>query len=170
MLTVLGVAAAIIVTLFALYKLIDQVVQAEDRFEFTEIDQRLEALDTLARERALIVKELKEIELDYETGKLDDEDFERLERRFKRKWLKVDTRITELGGDVERLRDDIEEELDARIEGLIGHQDTRKRQAPERHICRACAAANPLEATRCVACDASLQSPRSTPLQPAEST
>ncbi|MDX1661619.1 MAG: hypothetical protein R3326_07495 [Gemmatimonadota bacterium] len=87
-----------LLTLLALWVLLGAIWVAVWPFfsgERETIDPRLLELRELETEKARLVDELHEIELDYETGKLSDEDFERQRARLKARAVEVMREIDE---------------------------------------------------------------------------
>ena len=153
--TILGVAVAIILMLFAIYRLIDRVFLSEERPALVGAQEALARIDALSARRALLLRELKDIEFDHETGKIDDADFRRLRKRYRSEWLKVDRELEALTGDQARYLAHVDDELDRRLESRsVGEQDRRRRR--DRVICRQCGAANPTHLTECAECEQAL--------------
>lgn len=71
-----------------------------------EVDRREIELGELEAEKARLIEDLHELELDRETGKLSDEDYRANRTRLKTRAVDVMRRIEELRGDVAVVEDD----------------------------------------------------------------
>ncbi len=154
MLTILGVAIALIVTLYTGYLVIDRVLLAQEQPDLLLEDDTVTQLDHLAQQRAMLMRELKDIELDRETSKIDDDLYQRLTRRYRNEWLRIDKKLDAVAGVTERYLDEVERELEERLQRELLSEERRPRT--DRVVCSACAAANAPSARTCDECGAPL--------------
>ena len=160
MLTILVVAIALIVTLYAGYLVIDRVLLAQEQPDLLLEDATVTQVDSLARQRALLMRELKDIELDRETSKIDDDDYQLMTRRYRNEWLRIDKKLDAVAGVTNRYLDEVERELEERLaRELLGEE---RRPRTDRVVCGECAAANSPTARACLECGASLDAPSHT--------
>lgn len=116
-------------------------------------DDALVTLDELARQKAMIQQEIKEIELDFEMGKIDADDFKRLKRRFERAWLDVDDRLQALLGETKEQRSVIDVEIQRRLQSSQ-QSEFSEATSPKRSLCPHCAAL--YSGTTCQTCGESI--------------
>jgi len=156
--TILLVAAALVLALYIAYRLVDRVFIREEQPVLAGAEEHLARLDTLAERRARIQRELKDIELDHDMGKLDDDDFRRLQRRYQRRWLEVDRELESIAGLDDETLANVDEELERRLAARsIGRRRTVRR---DRRVCPDCAEANPIDAATCRGCGHALDGER----------
>lgn len=155
--TILGLALAILLMIAVLYRMVDRVFLRDEPIELDLTQDELARIDALAERRALLVRELKDIEFDHETGKIDAQDYARLTRKYQRQWLEVDRELESLAGLDTALLDSVDAELERRLAGSEPTEAAPARaQRRDRRICTACGAASPREASRCFDCEAPL--------------
>jgi hypothetical protein len=133
------------VILFAGYQAIVPFLESRDRqLRFELLDRELEQIETLSARKGAILQTLKDIEFDYETGKISEDNYDRLRRRHERKALKVMRRLDELREGDDDLLDEIDGEVAERLEQLRDQQaadapDTATNAEPRRTLeCPAC--------------------------------
>jgi len=154
--TIIAVAVAILAMLFAVYRLVDRVLLIEDQPELVDTEETLSELDQLAHRRAMILAELKDIELDHELGKISDEDFSRLSKRYRSDWLAIDKQLDEVAGLEARYLADVEAELEERIDVEVLTGERRRRA--DRVVCGECGAANAVRLNHCRECGIPMKS------------
>ncbi len=123
-------------------------------------DEALVTLDELSRQKALIQQEIKEIELDFEMGKIDADDAKRLKRRFERLWLDVDDQLQTLIGHTKEQRSIIDVEIQRRLQSAQ-QSNSPLASSPKRSLCPHCAAL--YSGTTCDTCGESFVSSPSSP-------
>jgi hypothetical protein len=154
MMTIPALLLALIILAVIVFKLVDGVARAGDTHEALDVEAELAKLDELTRQRALLIHELKEAELDQEMGKISLEDHDRIKRRLQRDWLRIDDEIQAIGGSQEVYLKEVEATLKERLAMLEPEEGVRRR--PERILCAACSAANAPGASHCKSCQAPL--------------
>lgn len=159
MMTIPAMIVAMIILAIATFKLVNGILQAGEGHASLGVEEKLSQLDALARRHALLKREIKEAELDFEMGKIGVEDHARIERRLKREWLRVDSELRELGVVNQTHRDEIEAELSQRLGGIEDDDGSRRR--PNRQLCSACGAPNTLHLKTCSGCGRALSRPLS---------
>lgn len=106
-------------TLFAVYQAITPFLEnRDDQLRFELLDRELKQIETLSARKGRILQTLKDIEFDFETGKISEEDYEQLRRRHERKALKIMRQLDELREGDDDLLDDIDSEVAERLEQL----------------------------------------------------
>jgi len=106
-------------TLFAVYQAITPFLEnRDDQLRFELLDRELKQIETLSARKGRILQTLKDIEFDFETGKISEEDYKQLRRRHERKALKIMRQLDELREGDDDLLDDIDSEVAARLEQL----------------------------------------------------
>jgi len=81
--TFLLLAATIVFMIFTLYQVVDRVLLSDEEPEFAGAEVSLREIDDLSQRRTLLLRELKDIEFDYETGKIDKDDRDQLNKRYR---------------------------------------------------------------------------------------
>ena len=152
MFTILAMALAATTVVYVLYRIVERVLLAEPEPELVGIENELTEADRLATKRAQVVRELKDIELDREMGKIDDSDEKRLSRRYRKEWIRLDKSLDEVTGVTKRYLDQVETELQKRRKHATANQVVRS----QRVVCSSCGEANPKHAAFCMACGESL--------------
>ena len=153
-LTILGIAITLLLMVVAVYRFVERVFLRDEPPHVVGSDEKLDQIDALAARRALLIREIKDIEFDYELGKIDETDYRRLRRRYQRRWLNVDRALEEAAG----LNDTYLAAVEAQLEARLSAVDAQEARTPrrDRQVCPSCAAANPLGIAHCLECDASL--------------
>ncbi|HXJ22420.1 MAG TPA: zinc ribbon domain-containing protein [Polyangia bacterium] len=129
----------------ALYRVIDPLARAADAAPPVRTGRRLKELE---REKQLVLKAIKEIELDYQMRKIADRDYREMVERYRTRAMRLITEI-EAGDDYRAL---IERELAMRLK-LAGEPAAAPAEpvaAP--HTCAACGARNDDDAQFCKKC------------------
>jgi hypothetical protein len=137
----------------ALYRVIDPLARAADTAPPPRTGRRLKELE---REKQLVLKAIKEIELDYQMRKIADRDYREMVERYRARAMRLITEI-EAGDDYRTL---IERELAMRLK-LAGAPApvaaapvaaAPAEAAPVPHTCAACGARNDDDAQFCKKC------------------
>ena len=128
-----------------------------------EIDGRKPAVRTsrtraaLEREKALVLRSIKEIEFDRAMGKMSEKDFAEMSARLRQRAARL-VRDLDAGA---TYREEIEREITRRIAGVVAApamaQDSTRTVATE-HPCPACQTRNDVDARFCKACGARIGS------------
>ncbi|MFW5966700.1 MAG: zinc-ribbon domain-containing protein [Persicimonas sp.] len=125
--TVLLTALSVVFTLVAAYHIVTPfLASGEDQLRFEALDEDLRRVEELAARRATILQELRAIRLDFETGKITEEDYEKARRRHETKALGVMRELDDLHGG-RGWEDTIDEQLAERLEKL----DAEERETAE---------------------------------------
>ena len=130
-----GVAA------IAFYRTIAPLVDRRAEEEREPVSARLRA--DLEREKALILRSIKELEFDRAMGKLSQQDFDQMSDRLRARAMRI---MKQLEAGSSLYRDQIERDLAARIGGA----------APSRPAACACGTANDPDAKFCKTCGTKL--------------
>jgi hypothetical protein len=101
----------------------------------------------LEREKASLLKALKELEFDHEMGKVSDVDFREIGGQYRARAMRVLRQLDEQGADYKSL---VERELKARL-GAKTEVASEAASEPERPTC-SCGAANDPDAVFCKKC------------------
>ena len=109
-------------TLYAVYKAVSPFLEERrDQLRSELLESELAQIEELVARKASLLQNLRDLEFDYETGKLSEEDYDRLKRQHEREAVKVMKKLDELRG--EDRRDDIDEAIEARLEQLRAERD-----------------------------------------------
>lgn len=99
-------------TIFALVKIVAPFLEDRDaQLRFEVLDEELREIEELVARKSVLLQGLKDIEFDYETGKLSEEDYERLREKNERQAVQVMRKLDDLRGDV-----DLDEAIDSALE------------------------------------------------------
>ena len=96
--TLLLVFVASVFTLFALWLTISPFVTGTGGLQIEQMDAEVRELEQLTARRAVLLTALRELELDRETNKLADADYERFRKRYEAEAVKILRRIDEIHG------------------------------------------------------------------------
>jgi hypothetical protein len=109
----------------------------------------------LEREKAALLKALKELEFDHEMGKVSDVDFREIGGQYRARAMRVLRQLDEQGADYKSL---VEKELRARLgvkekaPDAVEVAAAREKAAPEPETCDACGTRNDADAVFCKKC------------------
>ena len=110
-------------TLFAFYKVVAPFLEdRREQLRLEILDEELEQLEELVARKSVLVQTLRDIEFDYETGKLSDEDYERLKKTHEHRAVKVMRQLDELRGGV-----DLDEQIDSALEERLAERARSRR-------------------------------------------
>lgn len=116
--TLIMIITAAAFTLLMLYQMVTPFLKTRrDQLHFELLDHDLRRVEELAAQKTTLLKSLREVEFDHDTGKLTDEDYKELKTRYERQALKVMRAIDELHGG-RGWEQAIDEQLERRIEVL----------------------------------------------------
>lgn len=97
--TLILVIIAVIFTLFMVYQTVRPFLKSQqERVRFEILDHDLRRVGELAARKAGLLASLREVEFDYSTGKLTDEDYKKAKARYERAALKTMRALDELHG------------------------------------------------------------------------
>jgi len=155
-------------TAAALWRMIDPLARAESASAATVVQGR-GVMRELEREKQLVLKAIKEIELDYQMRKLGDRDYREMVERYRNRAMRL---ISELdaGGDYRGL---IEKELKLRLELPVADAPSAAATtvadpaptpaataapapAATRPVCASCKTGNDVDAKFCKSCGGKL--------------
>lgn len=118
--TVLLVFIFAALTIFAIVKVVAPFLEDRDeQLRFEILDEELRQIEELVARKSVMLQSLRDIEFDYETGKLSEADYERLRKKHERQAVQVMRRLDELRGDVD-LDDEIDSALEQRLRQRAG--------------------------------------------------
>ena len=139
--TFLLLAATIVFMIFTLYQVVDRVLLSDEEPEFAGAEVSLREIDDLSQRRTLLLRELKDIEFDYETGKIDKDDRDQLNKRYRGEWLKIDKALDQVSGVNEDYLARVDQELERRLSSESFGDERTARE--DRWICATCGGATP---------------------------
>jgi hypothetical protein len=112
---------------------------------------------TLEREKALVLRSIKELEFDRAMGKVSPKDFDEMAGRLRTRAITLMKQLDDQGTGT-RYRELIERELTARLASAPrGSRSPRSTGAADAGACAACGTANDPDAIFCKRCGAKLQ-------------
>lgn len=124
--TVILTILAVVFTLAAAYHIVTPFLASEDdQLRFEALDEDLRRVEELASRRATLLQELRDISLDYETGKISEDVYTDLKRRYERQAVRVMRELDDLHGG-RGWEEAIDEKLVERLDEL-----EREREAAE---------------------------------------
>jgi hypothetical protein len=139
----------------ALYRMIDPLAHARGAAALPRTGRHLKELE---REKQLVLKAIKEIELDYQMRKIADRDYREMVERYRTRAMRLISEI-EAGDDYRAL---IEREVALRRKvqaadpkaaaPVAAPQPEAARQEPARRMCGACGTGNDPDAQFCKTC------------------
>lgn len=104
-------------TVYALFRIVSPFLESEDRqIRHELLDDELRKIERLVARKSALLQSLKDIEFDRETGKLAEEDYQRLRDRYEREAIEVMRKLDSLRGGVDH-DDEIDAALRDRLEG-----------------------------------------------------
>jgi len=148
-------------TVYALAKIVAPFLEdRREQLRFELLDEEVQQIERLVARKSVLMQSLRDIEFDHETGKLSDEDYERLKKKYERRAVRVMRDLDDLRGDADRdeqidsaLERRLQERADHAPEPAADHQDDEsagiecpecaKELEPEARFCSRCG--TPLE-------------------------
>ncbi len=106
--------AAIGFTGYALYRMIEAFVMGRSKELIEDLDHEAEHLQELAMAKARTLRDIKDLEFDFETGHIAEDEYKMLRKRLERRGRSILKRLDELRGDVD-YDALIDRELDERL-------------------------------------------------------
>lgn len=100
----------------------------EDSIRFELLDDDLRQIGELAAQKADVLKALREVQFDHDTGKLTDEDYKTLKTRYERRALKIMRALDEIHGG-RGWEDAIDEQLEERLQALQRENEMAEKAA-----------------------------------------
>ncbi|MGM0555688.1 MAG: zinc ribbon domain-containing protein [Myxococcota bacterium] len=105
-------------TLYAAFHIVAPFFQSrEDQLRFEVLDEDLRRIEELVAQRAYLLKSLRELQLDYDTGKIPDDDYEQTRKKLELEAVTVLRELDEVHGG-RGWQQAIDEELSERIQGI----------------------------------------------------
>lgn len=106
--------AALGFTGFALFRMVESWVQGRNKELIQDVDKEAEHLQELAMAKVRALRDIKDLEFDFETGHIAEDEYQALRKRLERRARAILKRLDELRGDVD-YDALIDEELDHRL-------------------------------------------------------
>lgn len=146
--TLLLIIAAAIFTLVTTYHLVLPFLSShEESLRFEVLDEDLRKVEELVARKTTLLQTLRDVEFDYETSKISEDDYRDLKRRYERQAVEVMRELDNLHGG-RGWEEAIDAELDRRLAKLqVDRQTDRQAEQP-----REAAAAQPAELVDCPDC------------------
>lgn len=114
-------------TLYALYMVVSPFLESRsDQLRHELLDREFERLERLTARKSAILQTLRDIETDYETGKLSEDDYRDLKREYEHEAVRVTREIDEARAGID-VEEDLEELLAERLEA---DERREKRESP----------------------------------------
>jgi len=140
----------------ALWRMIDPFASVEPPGTGTGANRGRGFIREIEREKQLVLKAIKEIELDYQMRKIAERDYREMVERYRNRAMRLISEL-EAGGDFRGL---IEKELKLRLDlpdaAAAPAASTTPAGAPARPICPSCKTSNEPDAKFCKSCAAKL--------------
>lgn len=133
-------------TAVALYRVIDPFVRREDALP--QPPRAPARVRELEREKQMVLKAIKEIELDYQMRKITEEDRRTLTQRYRERALRI---LGELDAG-----DDFRALIELELKHRLAAQLEAKSAAAGTRVCAACGKSNDADARFCKSCGATL--------------
>lgn len=95
---IIGIFGLIVYVGFMLYRLAESWNRAVGQDALAHLDDQAQELQRLAAAKASALRDIKDLEFDYQTGHLTDEDYQGLRQKLERKAIAVMQRLDELRG------------------------------------------------------------------------
>ena len=109
-------------TLYALAQIVAPFFQSrEDQLRFEVLDEDLRSIEELVARRSYLLQSLRELQLDHDTGKIPDDDYEETRKSLELEAVKVLRELDEVHGG-RGWQDAIDQELSERLEGIRGRR------------------------------------------------
>jgi len=156
-------------TIFALVRVVSPFLGSEgEQIRHELLDDELREIERLVARKSVLLQSLKDIEFDRETGKLAEQDYERLRARYEREALQVmraldDLRGADLDDEIDRA---VEERLETELEETSSPTEaeapssTSERPAEGSVVCPECDKELDAEARYCIRCGTAIERPR----------
>lgn len=136
------VIIAIIFTVLMVYQTVRPFLRSQqERVRFEILDHDLRRVGELAARKAGLLESLREVEFDYNTGKLTDEDYKAAKSRYERATIKTMRALDEIHGG-RGWESAVDKELNKRIavnrqrEQAAQHADTAPGQSAPKPVAR----------------------------------
>jgi hypothetical protein len=119
-------------TLYAAFHIVAPFFQSrEEQLRFEVLDEDLRHIEELVAQRSYLLQSLRELQLDHETGKIPEDDYESTRKKLELEAVKVLRELDEVHGG-RGWQETIDEELSERVQGIRKRrQDTRSTDEPE---------------------------------------
>lgn len=165
------------VTIYALIRTVAPFLEdPRDQMRLEMLDEELEQIERLVAKKSVALQSLQDIEFDYETGKLSEDDYERLKHQHERRAVRVMRKLDEVRGGVD-MEDEIDEALQAKLDGTSrnsfdsdgpGDRPVRSESEAVEHSCPDCGAELDSDDRFCSKCGLSLDDVEADDPPPAE--
>lgn len=141
------VIIAIIFTVLMIYQMVRPFLRSQqERVRFEILDHDLRRVGELAARKAGLLESLREVEFDYKTGKLTDEDYKAAKSRYERATIKTMRALDEIHGG-RGWENAVDDELTRRIN--VMHQREQAAQHAEADAQHRAKAAAQIECPEC---------------------
>lgn len=149
-------------TLYALYMIVAPFLESRtDQIRRELLEEEFQELEELAARKSVLLQTLRDIDSDFETGKLSEEDYESMKEEYERRAVRIMQKIDDL-----RTGADVEADLDAVIEEAResssddsdrATNETNQDETAPTMSCPACGAAIESDDRFCSQCGESLE-------------
>jgi hypothetical protein len=108
-------------TVYTLAKIVSPFLEdRREQLRFELLDEEVQQIERLVARKSVLMQSLRDIEFDHETGKLSDQDYERLKKKYEHRAVRVMRDLDELRGDANR-----DEEIDSALERRLQERAER---------------------------------------------
>ena len=129
--TILLIVVAVALTLLAVVQLFAPFFRSRrDQLRFEVLDEDLRQVEELVARRAFLLQQLRETQLDYETGKIDEEDYEDLRQSYELEAVEVLRELDDIHGG-RGWQDKIDEELARRRDSVDSSREDEPAQSTQ---------------------------------------
>jgi ribosomal protein L32 len=159
--TLLLIIAAAVFTLVSAYHLVMPFLSSrQDLLRFEVLDEDLRRVEELAAQKSTLLKTLRDVEFDFETGKISESDHRDLKQRYERQAVEVMRALDEIHGG-RGWEQAIDAELSRRLEKISQTRQTQQQHAAEASaadvaVCPDCSKEMEADARFCSQCGATI--------------
>lgn len=116
--TLLLVFISAALTVYTLFRIVSPFLGSEsEQIRDELLNDEIQEIERLVARKSILLQSLKDIEYDRDTGKLAEEDYERLRNRYEREAIQVMRELDDLRGGA-----DLDDEIDAALEKRLDRQ------------------------------------------------
>lgn len=131
-------------TVFAIYRIVAPFLEdRRDQLRGELLDEELAEIEQLVAKKSSLLQTLRDIESDFETDKISEEDYQQQTKRYERRAVGVMRQLDELRGGI-----DMDAEIDRELEQLRSERQTEAPASDE---------AEPTDTIACPECDKQLE-------------